>query len=203
MKTPKYQEYFESTAWKEKKSARFEIDKGKCWCCSHKADAIHHITHIRVRKEHMGDLISVCQRCKGELDRMISSGASRKVVHRELRSQRHPLGSKKPRRGVSKAKKSNPSPERAKRRSLSKSDYRCVCCEERTENLFVIRDNSVHKTDYTPMCTRCLKISEEMSKVESNRRLIPGKVKSFLSYNPSTQAKLLGLLKVHPTTDVY
>lgn len=62
-KRKKYAAYLRSSAWKQKRSQRLELDGYVCQKCEDVASEAHHLTYENFGHERMEDLQSLCKDC--------------------------------------------------------------------------------------------------------------------------------------------
>ena len=63
-KAREFQDYIKSEKWKLLKEKRLEKDEFKCVLCKSKEKLVcHHLTYMRLYKEEINDLITLCSRC--------------------------------------------------------------------------------------------------------------------------------------------
>jgi len=62
-----YNRYLKSEQWEQKALKVRRRDKFRCRKCGERGWIVHHLTYERVGKEHMRDLITVCDACHKRL----------------------------------------------------------------------------------------------------------------------------------------
>ncbi len=62
-KTPDYQSYLRSDAWKARRTKVFVAAKGTCLGCGRPAECVHHRTYDRLGSEADADLVALCWDC--------------------------------------------------------------------------------------------------------------------------------------------
>lgn len=60
-----YRRYIKSDAWKLKRRAVLQRDRGRCRHCGNagKGLEVHHLTYVRFGHELLTDLLTLCHRC--------------------------------------------------------------------------------------------------------------------------------------------
>lgn len=58
-----YSVYLETTHWKRLREKVLTLDKGRCVRCTKKAREVHHRTYVRLGREDIQDVVSVCGTC--------------------------------------------------------------------------------------------------------------------------------------------
>lgn len=63
-----YNEYLQSSVWKEKASKVKKRAKGVCECClERKAEQIHHLSYQHVGREPLFELVAICTECHKDI----------------------------------------------------------------------------------------------------------------------------------------
>ena len=72
MISKEYEQYLRSAIWSEKRTARLQIDHGRCAICGSGQDLnVHHLTYRNIMKEDVQqDLVTLCRPCHAMLHRI-------------------------------------------------------------------------------------------------------------------------------------
>jgi 5-methylcytosine-specific restriction endonuclease McrA len=62
-----YQDYLASEEWQEKRREILTRDRFKCRHCGNDATEVHHLTYVRIFREELDDLVSVCRNCHQDI----------------------------------------------------------------------------------------------------------------------------------------
>jgi len=64
MAQKEYREYLNSPGWDKKREAALKRAGGRCQLCNYPNDLeVHHRTYDRVKRERVGDLFVLCEKC--------------------------------------------------------------------------------------------------------------------------------------------
>jgi hypothetical protein len=63
-RSAEYQEYLKTDAWRDKRAAVLERERGRCQGCRvEPAVVVHHLTYAHIRRELLFELVALCRRC--------------------------------------------------------------------------------------------------------------------------------------------